>query len=58
MQIKHSLIYSIGASEYDATIGDFNFINMLELLNQKNILPYQLLAVSMGGNNDQAVGMF
>ncbi len=30
---------------------------MLEVLNINNIIPYQLLAVSMGGNNDQAEAM-
>ncbi len=58
MGINPLIIYAIGASEYGATIPDFTFIEMLEMLNQKGILPYQLLAVSMGGNNDQAEGMF
>ncbi len=57
MKIKPLLIYSIGASEYGATIPDFTFIDMLKILNQKDIMPYQLLAVSMGGNNDQAEAM-
>jgi len=57
MEITPLMIYAIGASEYGATIPDFTFIEMLEILNQKDILPYQLLAVSMGGNNDQAEAM-
>lgn len=58
MKIEPLIIYAIGASEYGATIPNFTFIEMLEILNQKDILPYQLLAVSMGGNNDQAEDMF
>ncbi len=58
MEITPLTIYSIGASEYGATIPSFTFIDMLEILNEKNILPYSLLAVSMGGNNDQAEAMF
>ncbi|HKK83341.1 MAG TPA: poly-gamma-glutamate system protein, partial [Atribacterota bacterium] len=57
MEITPLLIYSIGASEYGATISEFTFIDMLEKLNIKKIIPYHLLAVSMGGNNDQAEAM-
>lgn len=56
-RVKPLLIYSIGASEYGATISNFTFIDMLEILNKNDIIPYQLLAVSMGGNNDQAEAM-
>ena len=55
--VKPLLIYSIGASEYGATISNFTFIDMLEILNRNNVIHYQLLAVSMGGNNDQAEAM-
>lgn len=58
MNITPLIIYSIGASEYGATIPTFTFIDMLKILNEKEILPYKLLAVSMGGNNDQAEAMF
>ncbi|MGD9551835.1 MAG: poly-gamma-glutamate system protein [Candidatus Caldatribacteriota bacterium] len=58
MNITPLIIYSIGASEYGATIPAFTFIDMLKILNEKEILPYKLLAVSMGGNNDQAEAMF
>jgi poly-gamma-glutamate system protein len=52
------LIYSIGSSEYGANIPEFTFVEMLDSLNNKNILSYPLLAVSMGGELDQAKGMF
>ncbi|NLL62273.1 MAG: poly-gamma-glutamate system protein [Candidatus Atribacteria bacterium] len=51
-------IYAIGASEYGANIPDFTFIDMLKVLNERNILDYKLAAVSMGGNQDQAKGLF
>jgi len=52
------LIYSIGSSEYGANIPEFTFVEMLDSLNNKKILSYPLLAVSMGGDLDQAKGMF
>jgi len=52
------LIYSVGSSEYGATIPEFTFVQMLESLNNKNIISYKLLAISMGGYLDQAEGMF
>ena len=58
MKLSPITIYAIGASEYGATIPNFTFIDMLNILNQKNIITYKLSAVSMGGNHDQAEGMF
>lgn len=58
LKLEPLLIYSIGSSEYGANIPEFTFIQMLEVLNKKNILPYTLLAISMGGYLDQAEGMF
>ncbi len=58
MKLSPITIYAIGASEYGATIPNFTFIDMLNILNQKNIINYKLSAVSMGGNHDQAEGMF
>lgn len=52
------LIYSVGSSEYGANIPEFTFVQMLDGLNEKNIIPYKLLAISMGGYLDQAEGMF
>ncbi len=57
MGITPISIYAIGASEYGATIPNFTFIDILKILNQKNIINYQFSAVSMGGNNDHAEGM-
>ena len=58
LELEPLLIYSIGSSEYGANIPEFTFVQMLDILNEKNILPYNLLAVSLGGFLDQAEGMF
>ena len=58
LELEPLLIYSIGSSEYGANIPEFTFVEMLNILNKKNILPYSLLAISMGGYLDQAKGMF
>ncbi len=58
LELEPLLIYSVGSSEYGANIVEFTFVQMLEELNKKNILPYSLLAISMGGYLDQAQGMF
>jgi len=58
LELEPLLIYSIGSSEYGANIPEFTFVQMLDSLNKENILPYPLLAVSMGGYLDQAQGMF
>jgi len=58
LELEPLLIYSIGSSEYGANIPEFTFVEMLDGLNEKNIIPYKLLAISMGGYLDQAEGMF
>jgi poly-gamma-glutamate system protein len=58
LELEPLIIYSVGSSEYGANLPEFTFIQMLDSLNKKNILPYNLLAVSMGGYLDQAQGMF
>jgi len=58
LELEPLFIYSIGSSEYGANIPEFTFVQMLEVLNKKNVLPYKLLAISMGGYLDQAQGMF
>lgn len=58
MNLEPLLIYSIGASEHGATHPDFTFIRMLQRLVEKGLLRDSLIAVSLGGNNDNARGMF
>src|SRR6056297_39465 len=57
LNLQPIIIYSVGASMYGANIPDFTFIEMLDYLNQENILPFKLKAVSMGGNMDTAEGL-
>ena len=58
LELEPLLIYSVGSSEYGANIPEFTFVQMLDSLNEKNIIPYKLLAISMGGYLDQGEGMF
>jgi poly-gamma-glutamate system protein len=52
LDLQPAVVYSIGASMYGANIPDFTFADMLVLLNQRNLLPYELSAVSLGGEGD------
>jgi poly-gamma-glutamate system protein len=58
MELVPLIIYSVGSSQYGANIPEFTFVSMLDILNQEEVLPYQLLAISMGGNSDQAQDMY
>ena len=57
MELKPIIIYSVGASTYGANIPGFTFIEMLDYLNKKDIFPYKLHGVSLGGNLDKAEGL-
>jgi len=52
LDLRPTVVYSIGASMYGANIPDFTFADMLVLLNQRDLLPYELAAVSLGGEGD------
>lgn len=58
MNLSPLLIYSFGASMYGANIPEFTFVEMLAHLRAKGLLPYQALAVSLGGEDDRADGLF
>ncbi|GAK60021.1 hypothetical protein U27_07008 [Candidatus Vecturithrix granuli] len=58
MNLSPLLIYSFGASMYGANIPGFTFLDMLVHLRSKGLLPYQPLAVSLGGEDDRADGLF
>lgn len=58
MQLRPLLIYSIGSSMYGANIPEFTFLDMLKVVNDKGLLPYKPIAVSLGGDNDRANGLF
>ena len=57
LNLNPIIIYSIGASTYGANIPDFTFIEMLDALNKENVFPYEIKAVSLGGNLDKAKGL-
>ena len=52
LDLQPAVIYSIGASMYGANIPEFTFADMLTLLNRRGLLPYELTAVSLGGEGD------
>lgn len=58
MELKPILIYSIGSSMYGANIPGFTFLDMIRILDEKEIMKNPVVAVSMGGNYDRAEGMF
>ena len=58
MELEPLLFYSVGASMYGANIPEFTLIAMLQALREQNILPYDILAVSLGSDNDRGDGMF
>lgn len=56
--LKPLVIYSVGASMYGANLPEFTFLDMLKAISDKNILPFSIIAVSLGGHGDSAEGMF
>ena len=56
LDLEPLVIYSVGSSMYGANLPEFTFIQMLEVLRRENLLPYSLLAVSYGGDEDRAAG--
>lgn len=58
MEVEPLLFYSVGASMYGANILEFTFIDMLHALHESGMLPYEILAVSLGSDNDRGDGMF
>ncbi|MCX6549622.1 MAG: poly-gamma-glutamate system protein [Acidobacteria bacterium] len=51
------VIYSIGASMYGANLPGFTFVQMLAQLRADGLLPYELAAVSPGGDQDGGTGV-
>lgn len=52
------VIYSIGSSMYGANLPEFTVVKMLDVLQEAGIMPYNLLAISLGGDEDLAKGPF
>jgi len=57
LELRPIVIYSIGASMYGANIPGFTFIDMLARLRRDGLLPYELAAVSPGGDQDGGAGV-
>ncbi len=58
MGLEPRLFYSVGASMYGANIPEFTFVDMLDAIHAHDLLPYEILAVSLGSDNDRGDGMF
>ena len=50
-------IYSVGSSMYGANLRGFTFIDMLRRLSADHLIPYELAAVSPGGEADAGRGV-
>jgi poly-gamma-glutamate system protein len=57
LDLRPIVIYSIGASMYGANIPGFTFVDMLARLRADGLLPYDLAAVSPGGDQDGGAGV-
>lgn len=55
--LKPLIIYSLGASMYGAGAWHFTLLEMLEHWRKQGRFPYEVLAVSLGGDDDQAGGL-
>ncbi|MGD9887567.1 MAG: poly-gamma-glutamate system protein [Bacilli bacterium] len=52
MNVKASVIVSIGASSYGATIPEFTIFDMIQVLYEASIIDKNINYVSFGGNDD------
>ncbi len=57
LDLEPVVIYSVGASMYGANLPGFTFVDMLARLRADGVLPYQLAAVSPGGDQDRGAGV-
>jgi poly-gamma-glutamate system protein len=57
LDLRPIVIYSIGASMYGANLPGFTLVDMLERLRADGVLPYELAAVSPGGDADAGGGV-
>lgn len=56
LELEPLLIVSLGSSMYGANLPEFNFLEMLEILNQEEIITFKPIAISLGGQNDIGAG--
>ena len=57
LELRPVVIYSIGASMYGANLPGFTFVDMLARLRSDGLLPYEIAAVSPGGDQDGGSGV-
>ncbi len=57
MGVKPIIVASTGASQFGANRPDWLWIDMEHLLNGKGLISFHSVAASLGGYEDQAVGM-
>jgi len=57
LELRPVVIYSIGASMYGANLQGFTFVDMLARLRADGLLPYEIAAVSPGGDQDGGSGV-
>ena len=57
LELRPVVIYSIGASMYGANLQGFTFVDMLARLRADGLLPYEIAAVSPGGDRDGGAGV-
>lgn len=57
LELKPLIIYSLGSSMYGAGAWNFTLLEMLEHWRGQGRFPYTVLAVSLGGDDDQARGL-
>lgn len=58
MKLKVRLIASYGSSTYGATRVEFNIATILKILKISDLVEFEFLAVSPGGDNDYGVGAY
>ena len=57
LELRPIVIYSVGASMFGANLPGFTFVDMLARLRADGLLPYEITAVSPGGDQDGGAGV-
>ncbi|MFN3235341.1 MAG: poly-gamma-glutamate system protein [Gammaproteobacteria bacterium] len=57
LKLKPLIILSAGASTWGANLPRFNWVDMQHYLYKENIIPYQPIAASIGGQQDRGKNM-
>lgn len=57
LDLRPIVIYSVGSSMYGANLPGWTFVDMLAVLRRDGVLPYDVAAVSPGGDQDGGGGV-